>query len=81
MEETVTLMLEHFTPEDNVQDDSEFHEKTRAQSQGTVNTPDDRELNLAEIRNAVESMNKKKTPVEGGITGEMFKQAFETFPK
>jgi hypothetical protein len=35
-------MLEHFTPEENVQDDSEFHKQIRAQSQGTVNTPDDR---------------------------------------
>jgi len=81
MEETVTLMLEHFTPEDKVQDDSEFHKEIRSQTQGTVNTPDNRDFNFAEIRNAVESMNKNKTPVENGITGEIFKQAFETFPK
>jgi hypothetical protein len=62
MEETVKLMLEYFTPEDNVKDDSEFHKQIRAQSQGTVDTPDDREVNLAEIRNAVESMNNKKEP-------------------
>ena len=81
MEETVKLMLEHFTPEDNVQDDSEFHKQIRAQSQGTVNTPDDREFNLPEIRNAVENVNNKKAPGEDGITGEIFKQAFETLPK
>jgi hypothetical protein len=46
-----------------------------------VNTPDDREFTLAEIRNAIESMNNKKAPGEDGITGEIFKQAFETFPK
>jgi len=74
-------MMEHFTPEDNVQDDSEFHKQIRAQSQGTVNTPDDREFNLAEIRDAVESMNNKKAPGEDDITGEIFKQAFEIFPK
>jgi hypothetical protein len=44
-----------------------------------VNTPDDREFTLAEIMNAVESMNKQKAPGDG-ITGEIFKQAFETFP-
>jgi len=81
MEETVTLMLEHFTPEDNIQDDSEFHKHIRAQSQETVNTPGDREFNSAEFRNAVESMNNQKAPGEDGITGEIFKQAFETFPK
>jgi hypothetical protein len=42
MEETVKLMLEQFMPEDNVQDDSKFHKQIRAQSQGTMNTPDDR---------------------------------------
>ena len=78
MDETVTLMLEHFMPEDNAQDDSEFHKQVRAQSQGAVNTSDDREFTLAEIRNVVESMNSKKAPGEDGITGEIFKQAFET---
>ena len=81
MDETVTLMLKHFTPEDNALDDSEFHKQIRVQSQGAVNTPDDREFTLAEIRNVVESMNSKKAPGEDGITGEIFKQAFETFPK
>jgi hypothetical protein len=47
MEETVKLMLEHFTSEDNEQDDGEFHKQIRAQSQGTLNTPDDREFTLA----------------------------------
>jgi len=42
MGETVTLMLKHSTPEDNALDDSEFHKQIRAQSQGAVNTPDDR---------------------------------------
>jgi hypothetical protein len=73
MEEAVKLMLEYFTPEDNTQDDREFHKQIRAQSQGTVNTPFDREFSLAEIRNAVESMNNKKAPGEHGITGEIFK--------
>ena len=44
MEETVKLVLENFTPEGNVQDDSEFHKQIRAQSKGTVNNPDDREF-------------------------------------
>jgi hypothetical protein len=39
------------------------------------------EFTSAEIRNAVESMNNKKAPGEDGITGNIFKEAFETFPK
>jgi hypothetical protein len=41
----------------------------------TVNTPDDREFTLAEIRNAVESKNNKKAPGEDGKTGEIFKHS------
>jgi hypothetical protein len=81
MKETVKLMLDHFTPEDNTQSDSEFHKQIRAQTQGTITTPDDREFTLTEIRNAVVSLNNKKVPGEDGITGEIFKQTFEIFPK
>jgi hypothetical protein len=58
MKETVKLMLEHFTPEDNEQDDNEFHKQIRAQAEGTVNTPDDREFTLAEIRNVTETLHR-----------------------
>jgi len=47
MEETLTLMLEHLTTEENVQDNSELHKQIRAESQGTGNTPDNRECNLS----------------------------------
>ena len=36
---------------------------------------------MAEVRDVVKSMNSKKAPEEDGITGEIFKQAFETFKK
>ena len=81
MEQTVKLMLAYFTLEDNEQDDSEFHKRAREKSQETVNTPDNREFTMAEIRNAVESLNNKKAPGEDGITGEIFKQTFKIFPK
>ena len=80
LEETAKLMLEHFTPEDSIQDDTELHKQIRLQSQRIVNTPDDRNFTLTEIKNAVESMDNRKAPGEDGITGEIFKQIFETFP-
>jgi hypothetical protein len=45
-----------------------------------VETSEDRKFTLTEVKNAVESMTNKKAPREGGITGEIFKQTFETFP-
>ena len=46
-----------------------------------VNSPDNREFNMEEIRNAVESMDKKNAPVEDGITGKIYEQTFETFSR
>jgi hypothetical protein len=71
VKETAKLMLEHFAQEDNTQSDSELHRQIAAQTQGTITTADDRGFTLAEIRNAVVSLNNKKAPGEDGITGEI----------
>ena len=44
-------------------------------------THDDREFTIDEIRKAVERMNNRKAPGEGGITGDVLYQAFKTLPK
>jgi len=46
----------------------------------TVNSPENREFTMEEIRNAVEGMDKKNAPDEDGITGEICEQTFGTFP-
>ena len=33
---------------------------------------------MAEVRNAIESMNNKKAPGEDGITSDIFKLTYET---
>jgi hypothetical protein len=74
-------MLEYFTPEDNEYDDNEYHKQVRAQSQEPVNTADDKEFTLEEIRNAVDSLDNKQAPGEDGTTGEIYKLTFDTFSK
>ena len=61
--------------------DYDYHKQVRAQSQKTVNSPDNREFIMEEIRNAVESMAKKNAPEKDGITGEIFEQTIESFPR
>jgi hypothetical protein len=73
-------MQEYFTPEDNEYDDNDYHKQVRAQSQDPVNSPDDREFTIEEIRNCVERVDNKKAPGEGGITGEIYKQTCKIFP-
>jgi hypothetical protein len=59
--ETLQLMLEYFVPEDNDNDDTDFHKQARTQSQEPMDTADDKDFTLEEIRNAVERMGNKKS--------------------
>jgi hypothetical protein len=58
--ETLQLMLEYFVPEDKDNDDTDFHKQARTQSQEPMDTADDKDFTLEEIRNAVERMGNKK---------------------
>jgi len=78
--ETLKHMLEYFTPEDKEDDDTDNHRLARIQSQEPVDTADDKDFTLEEIRNAIEIMGNKKVPGEDGRTGEIYKSSFEIFP-
>ena len=45
-----------------------------------MDTADDKDFALEEIRNAVESMGNKKASGEDRITSEIYKSTFEIFP-
>ena len=45
-----------------------------------MDTADDKAIILEKIRNAVESMGNNNAPGEDGITGEIYKSAFDIFP-
>jgi hypothetical protein len=60
LSETIKHMLEYFTPEDKEDDDTAYHRLARTQSQDPVDTADDKDFTLEEIRNAIESMGNKK---------------------
>jgi hypothetical protein len=80
LSETLKHKLEYFTPEDKEDDDSDNHKLAGIQSQEPVDTADDKNFTLEEIRNAIESMGNKKAPGEDGITGEIYKSSFEILP-
>ena len=81
MRETVQLMLEHFTTDDKEEDDTELYKLSRSLALEPVDTDDDIDFTVEETRNAVASMDKKKAPGEDGTTGEVYKSAFEEFPR
>jgi hypothetical protein len=60
---------------------TQLHKLARAQALEPADTDNDIEFTVEESRNAVASMDKKKAPVEDGITGEVYKSAFEVFSR
>jgi len=79
--ETLRLMLEYFTPEDNDLDDNNLHKYITELTDEQPNTPDGREFTREEIGRVIEGMNNKKAPGEYGITVEIYKLTFKIFPK
>ena len=77
--DTLRHMLEHFTPEDN--NDDADHRRARLQSQLHISTAEDKEFTTAEITDAIGSLGNKKARGEDGITGQIYKSAFEIFPR
>ena len=80
LSEILKHTLEYFTPEDKEDDVSDNHKLVRIKSQEPIETDDDKDFILEEIRNAIEGMGNKKAPGENGITGEIYKSSFEIFP-
>jgi hypothetical protein len=58
--ETQTQMLRHFTPAHNQNDDTEYHKQLRTKSQESIDTADDKEFTVQEIKNVVASMGEKR---------------------
>jgi hypothetical protein len=79
--ETLRLMLEYFTPEDNELEDNNYHTQVRDITNRPINTPDDCDFTREEIGSVIECMNNKKAPGADGITAEIHKQTFKIFPK
>jgi len=80
LSETLKHMLEYFTPEDKEADDTDNHKLARLQFQELLDTVDDKEFTVEEIRDEIESMGNKKASAEDGINGEIYKSTFEIFP-
>jgi hypothetical protein len=81
LQETLTYMLQHFTPEDNQNDDTEYHKQVRTKSQDPIDMADDKEFIVEEIKNVISSMGSNKAPGEDEITSETYKSTFLILPR
>jgi len=53
----------------------------RALAQEDIDTDDDKEFTVKEVKNVVLSMNKNKAPREDGKPSEVFKSVVEILPR
>jgi len=81
LRESLQFMLEHFTPDDKEEDETDLNKLATAQGLEPADTDNDIDFTVEETRNAVARLDKKKAPGEEGITGEVYKSAFEVFPR
>jgi hypothetical protein len=81
MAETISFMMDSFTPADKEETDNEYHKAIRAQFKTPMTTEDDKLFTPAEIRDSINGMNKNKGPGEDRITSNIFQSAFNLLPK
>jgi len=57
-------MLDYLIPKDEEDNDSEYHNSIRTQTERPIQTADDRDYSPEEIRMAIEAINRKMHPVK-----------------
>jgi hypothetical protein len=72
-------MLEHFTPDDREDSDSELHRKIRKEIQETPDMTDDKAFTKEEIAANLKKFNSKKAHGEDGLTSDILIRAFQVF--
>jgi len=77
LHETLQYMIQNLTPAENQDDDNAIHKQIRAITQETIDTEDDKEFSVQEVKNAVVSMGEKKTPGEDGMPSRVYKRLME----
>ena len=73
-------MMDTFAPKDNNLDHNAYHKAVRTYVEQPVSTEDDREFTKQEVGNTIGSMNNNKAPGTDGVTGNIYKQVFNTVP-
>jgi len=58
-EETLRLTLDQLTPEDNLQDDTDYNKSVRRQADQSINMINDKEFMQGEVRQVIERLKQK----------------------
>jgi len=78
--EIMNIMLDHLITDDG-EEENEHHKNTRKMIEEPIYTSDDAEFTQGEIKQTIESFNRKKAPGMDGITSDIFLRTFNKFPR
>jgi len=81
MMETLTLMMEYIIPDDNTQEDTEYHKTVRSIVEQPIDTPDDTDFTQDEVRQVTEGFKPSKAPCPDGITSGIHQLVYNGIPK
>ena len=81
LHETLQYIIQELTLEDNQHKDNATQKEIRAATQETIDTTDDKELCVQEVKNVVASMRGKKARGEDWIPSEVYKGLVEILPR
>jgi hypothetical protein len=73
--------LDYFVPEDDEQGETNHHKRIRARLKEPIETRDDRDFTIEEIKHTIEIQDHKKAPGEDGFTSDILLRRFTTLPK
>jgi len=73
--------MNQLIPEDSSQDDTIQHKNTRRLANQTIDTANDREFTLDEVRQPIQSFKHRKAPEPNGVTGEILTVIFQSIPQ
>jgi len=80
MLETMNTMLDHLITDDG-EEENQHHKNIKKMIAEPIYTSDDAEFTQSEIKQTIESFNRKKAPGMDGITSDFFLRIFNKFPR
>jgi vacuolar-type H+-ATPase subunit F/Vma7 len=78
LEETAKMMAEHLIPKD---DDTEYHKQITEKAKEPIQTKEDREYIMEEVKKAIVELKLKKSAGEDSITAEILQRVYKQLRK
>jgi hypothetical protein len=74
------VLIDYLNPKDEPLDDTNCHKRIKDQTKEPILTADNRDYSPSEVKNAINKLNNKKAPGEGGFTGDIYQRVYKQFP-